>query len=542
MLSGEREPADGAAQFEDRMADAYAALNEGRLERARELAQSVLTRAGGTSLRAEAQALACLAHCDRVGSRLRRASEAARRAAQLFEQIGDSQGEANALTTLGHVTMLLGRNEEAIEAALLSTRLCDTGAPNPQTVLAYNGLGLAYCWSGDHARADAALDNAVSVAQRCAPPLSIYQPRLNQVWVEAARLIDERYQCGEMTSLQKLDRLMNECWELERTGKGLSVLPGLQSMARTISLASASLLASWQGDLPAARTALASAARSLTSVVTWLDSFVRWSAAELAWKQLDWPAAENELMEMRALALAVEHEQLACMAELLLAQVFELQHKHGAAQRAYRALRQRERQAMAEGLGSRQSLVALRLGARQSERHLKQALVASKQFERWSLEDALTGIANRRHFEQSLGERIAGAVERDRPCAVAMVDVDKFKSVNDRFTHSVGDRVLKTVAAIVSSEVRHNDLPARWAGDEFVILFDDATEAEAALVCARIRDAVAMFDWESIAPGLRLSVTIGISEVRPGDTPESLLQRSDESMYKTKLLAPVLLA
>ncbi|MEO8059914.1 MAG: tetratricopeptide repeat-containing diguanylate cyclase [Burkholderiales bacterium] len=534
--------AAGLTQFDRLLAEANVALTDGNIEAARELAQSVLAGAGGVDLPAEARAMSFLAHCDRIGSKLRRASDAARRAAQLFEQIGDAQGEANALTTLAHVTMLLGRNEEAVEAALLSAQLCDSGPAKAQTVLAYNVLGLAYCWSGDHARADAALGTAVSIAQRCVPAVSIYQPRLNQVWVEAARLVDERFQVGRMMSLERLDRLMRECRELERSGNGLSVLPGLQSIAKTISLASASLLASWQGDLSAASAALAAASRSLTSSVTWLDSFVRWCAAELAWRQSDWALAERELKEMREMALAVEHEQLACMADLLLAQVFEVQHKNDAARLAYRALRQRERQVISEGLGSRKSLVAWRLGARQSERHLKQALVASRQFERWSLEDALTGLANRRHFEQSLAQRVANAVETNRPCTVAMIDVDKFKSVNDRFTHSVGDRVLKTVAAIMSSEVRQNDLPARWAGDEFVILFEGTTENEAVAICARIRDAVVAFDWESIAPGLRLSVTIGTSEVQAGDTPDSLLHRSDESMYRIKFLAPVSLA
>jgi diguanylate cyclase (GGDEF)-like protein len=115
-----------------------------------------------------------------------------------------------------------------------------------------------------------------------------------------------------------------------------------------------------------------------------------------------------------------------------------------------------------------------------------------------------------------------------------MVDVDKFKSVNDRFTHSVGDRVLKTVAALMASQVRDGDLPARWAGDEFVILFPDTTEDEARPVCERIRAAVSGFDWESIAPGLRLSVSLGLGEAREGDTIESALHRSDASMYSVK--------
>jgi diguanylate cyclase (GGDEF)-like protein len=95
--------------------------------------------------------------------------------------------------------------------------------------------------------------------------------------------------------------------------------------------------------------------------------------------------------------------------------------------------------------------ISCRLGARQSERHLEQALAVSKQFERWSLDDALTEIGNRRHFEQSLAQRLPAAIAADKPLTVAMVDVDKTKSVNDRFTHHVGDRVLKTVAAIVVS-------------------------------------------------------------------------------------------
>ncbi len=90
----------------------------------------------------------------------------------------------------------------------------------------------------------------------------------------------------------------------------------------------------------------------------------------------------------------------------------------------------------------------------------------------------------------------------------------------------------------MSSQVREVDLPARWAGDEFVILFGDATELVARQICERIRAAVAGFDWEAVAPGLHMSVSIGLSEVRAGDTAESVLQRSDESMYRAKPTEP----
>jgi diguanylate cyclase (GGDEF)-like protein len=534
------------------LAAANAALEAGRLQDARDHAQAAVDTARGVDLRLEAEALACLAHCDRIGSRLRRASTAARRAAQLFEQLGDVHGEAGALITLTHVSMLLGRNEEAVEAALLSVRLSEgwsarQGAsaaqparpPHPQTVLAHNCLGLAYSWSGDHVRAEASLERAVDNAHRCVPPVSVYQPRLNQVFVEASRLVDERYQTGSMRSLDHMEALLQECWQLEREGAGLSTLPGMRAMARVISLASTALLAAWQGRADAATLAIESATRTLSGGMTWLDCFVRWCSAELSWKRGDWAAAQRELSEMREMALAVEHEQLACRAQLLLAQVFELQGKHAEALREHRALRQRERRVVADGMSSRESLVSWQLGARQSERHLQQALQASRQFERWSLEDALTGIANRRHFEQELHRKLPATLGAGHSLSVAMVDVNKFKSVNDRFTHMVGDRVLKTIAAIMVSEVRGQDLTARWAGDEFVILFDDTPEEQARQVCERIQTAVAEFDWEAVASGLRMSVSIGLSEARADDNAESLVLRADQSMYRAKPRAQV---
>ena len=535
-MSGLRE--EFAQTADAALAAAEAALAQGQLQQARLLAQSVLNGARGADLDLEARALSFLAHCDRIGSRLRRSSEASRRAAQLFEQLGDVQGEANALTTLTHVLMLLGRNEEAVEAALLCVRLCEKLPPQPQTVLAHNCLGLAYSWAGDHDRGDASLELAVQAAQRCTPPVGIYQPRLNQVWVEASRLIDERFQTGAMQSLARLDELLAECHRMEHAGSGQAMLPGLQPMARSISLASSALVAVWRGDFVVAQARIDEATASLSKVTTWLDSFVRWCCAELAWARQDWARAEAELDEMKKLALVVEHEQLACRAHLLLLQVCELQGKNEEAQREHRALRRRERRVAAEGMSGRDSLVAWRLGARQSERHLQQALVASRQFERWSLEDALTGIANRRHFEQSLAERLLAPRRAETPLTVAMVDVDKFKSVNDRFTHLVGDRVLKTIAAVLASQVRENDLLARWAGDEFVILFADASELEACQVCDRIREAVVGFDWESIAPGLRMTVSIGLSEASVGESAEAIVGRSDQAMYRAKLAEP----
>lgn len=521
--------------LEATLAAAWATLDGGDIQRARWVAQSVLEAATARGdLNFQAQALSCLAHCDRVGSRPRRASDASRQAAQIFKQLGDAEGESRALTTLAHVCMLLGRHDEAVDSALLCVRLCDPGTA--QAVLAHNCLGLCYSWGGDHERAAAALETAIRLAALCRPAVSSYQPRINQMWVETSRLIDERFHTGSMKSLVRLETLAAYCKELERAGLGFGVMPGLQAMRDTLSLASYGLLEIWKGKPADAAPLIDGARASLSSDASWLDSLVHWCDAESAWAQQDWPCAETALKAMQSSALTVEHEQLGCRAQLLLAQVYERQHKFEAALGEYRALRRRERRVASDSLGARESQVTFQLGIRQSERHLQTALVASRQFERWSLEDALTGIANRRSFELALKEGLARGEEFSRRIAVAMLDVDRFKSINDRHTHRVGDRVLKTLATLMASRVRENDLPARWAGDEFVILFDDADKHTASEICQRIKLAITRFDWNSVAPGLSVSVTIGISQAEPGDTAETLLHRSDEMMYASKAM------
>ncbi len=514
---------------------AFRELDNGQFQNARELAQSVLIAARATSHTSlEARALSCLAQIDAMSHRLRRAAETARQAAQLFQQTGDIGDETIALNTLSHACLLLGRSDEAVEAALLSVSLGDPMAPTLATVLAHDCLGLSQCGSGHFERAASALTTAAHLAARCTPPQNPYQPTLNQLWVEAMRLSDKRYQTGTMGSLEPMAVLIRECQRLERSGAHPVLLPGLVPLARTVSTSLKGLFAIWRGEFEHAHTYADRAVGTLGGTVTWLDALVRWVVAELAWAERDWPVAEAALDEMRSCAIGVENEQMACLSHLLLVQVFEQQDQHAAAHREMRALRARERRIVTESLGVREAAVRWQLGARQSERHLEQALQASRQFERWSLEDPLTGMLNRRAFEQALAERLPAAVADGRPLSIAMVDVDRFKTVNDTYSHQVGDRVLQAVASVLMGSVRGHDIAARLAGDEFVLLLGDADDAAAAEICQRIGSAVHDYAWESIAEGLSVDVSIGVSQAVEGDTVESIVHRSDASMYRVK--------
>lgn len=361
---------------------ARAELIKGSPGKAEMLAGLALDRAlAGNERQQEARALSFLAHCDRLSWQLRRSSERSRKAAQLFERLGDVQGEAEALVTLGQVSLhIFGRNEEAVEAALLAVELCAQLPPTGAAVLAHTCLGLTYSWCcEDQDRADEALETAARIASRCEPKVSAYQPRLNQLSIEAARLIEVRYQTGRLGGLAKMQALADECWRLERAGEAHHTLPGMQAMGRTISLILTGLLKAWEGDCDAAAGALELADSLLLGTHTWLHAYRVWALAELAWTREDWPTVEVELVRMRELALAVEHEQLACRARWLLVQVYEMQGKHVDAYAEQRTLRLRNRLRIVESMSRRKELVAWQVEARQSERELVEVLVKSRQ-------------------------------------------------------------------------------------------------------------------------------------------------------------------
>jgi diguanylate cyclase (GGDEF)-like protein len=177
----------------------------------------------------------------------------------------------------------------------------------------------------------------------------------------------------------------------------------------------------------------------------------------------------------------------------------------------------------------------VRQGSSCSERRL---LAEIARLARLAGEDPLTGLPNRRVFESRLAARLDPASRDERPPTLLMIDVDRFKAINDGHSHLVGDRVLKAIANLLKFNVRDDDLAARLAGDEFVVVLSNADAEFAAKVVHRIREAVDTHDWNSIAPGLRVSLSIGIASARAGDSIEDVLARGDKLMYADKREPP----
>ena len=516
---------------------AHAALDRGDVRAGREASQKVLKGAEALGDRHfEAKALLCLAHCDRMLSRYRRAHRASQRAAQLFQLLGDTSGEVMSLTTHAFVSINLGRNEEAVEAALLSVRLSQFLEKDEHSVLSYNALGVAYFWSHSFEKAEQALRTAIQIAENAAPSLSTFQPCVNQWWTEVIRVFYERYYVGELPALVQMRRLREAIIALIASGDAGGASSGTQVTTEAVLLFGLALDQCWHGRIGQAALdveAMAGWARRY-GTVTWLSALESWVRAEIAWAQGDWTAALRHAARMVEIAVEVEHEQLACLGHLLSSQLFVAQGHNGQALDELRRLRLREQLIRSDGLETREKVVEWQVDLRQRQESVDRLEITSRQLEKLSLEDTLTGIPNRRNFELYAAELLRNGLERGQPPCVALIDVDHFKQVNDNYSHQVGDAVLRRIAQILKSHVREDDMAARLAGDEFVIVFKNAELRVAQQVCARIAAAVRAFDWSSIAAGLQSSISVGVAAAVPGDTVESLTHRSDAAMYRDK--------
>jgi diguanylate cyclase (GGDEF)-like protein len=147
--------------------------------------------------------------------------------------------------------------------------------------------------------------------------------------------------------------------------------------------------------------------------------------------------------------------------------------------------------------------------------------------------DSLTGLANRRTAHAGLGAAVARARRAGTPLTVIALDLDHFKTVNDRHGHPAGDAVLAAVGAALIAGVRDGDVPARVGGEEFIVLLPDIAEPSAMLVAERLRTVVSALQ----VPGVRQPVTasLGVAHLDPWDLDaSSLLRRADEALYEAK--------
>jgi len=144
--------------------------------------------------------------------------------------------------------------------------------------------------------------------------------------------------------------------------------------------------------------------------------------------------------------------------------------------------------------------------------------------------DSLTGLGNRQTFEQTIKNALYLRNRTKEPISIILIDVDKFKNINDQHGHLIGDKVLKSIALILNESVRKSDYVGRWGGEEFVILAHNCQLATATILADKIRQSI----QNSQMPSQQVTVSIGVSEAEGDDSTESLLNKADKALYQAK--------
>jgi len=153
-----------------------------------------------------------------------------------------------------------------------------------------------------------------------------------------------------------------------------------------------------------------------------------------------------------------------------------------------------------------------------------------------SIRDPLTGLYNRRYLNEILSSEMDRALRLHRPLSILLMDIDHFKSINDRFGHLVGDQVINAMARLFGLIIRPYDTAARYGGEEFLILMSDTDEAEALAAAERLREATAS---ERFLPeDISVTCSFGVSTIKGEEdrlpTPEEFIHRADKALYEAK--------
>ena len=240
----------------------------------------------------------------------------------------------------------------------------------------------------------------------------------------------------------------------------------------------------------------------------------------LGWHHIEhgqWDDAEPLVLEGAQQILSCTDPAFRSFALWLRARV----HNRSACEAGLRTLIDYRRALLYDAEHSRQALSQSAQARLQTER----LRVERDRFAHESQTDSLTGIANRRALEARLHAMAT-------PATLILVDIDRFKPVNDRFGHEIGDNVLRRIGQILRDCVRPGDLAARLGGDEFVLVLETADAEVAVRRGHEVRDRIRSEPWEDLSPGLRVAASVGVACGQSGE--RQLYRAADEALYEAK--------
>jgi len=503
-----------------------------------------------------------------------------RRALQLYVDLSDQESERASLNALGTVKVHQGRPVEALELFVQVKHLSVAMGQIRGEIEALNNIGGTYVFMGDHSNAlqhqlrvlglsrqhglpyveRIALNNismayngmgrhedALEAALACLKVQAEAEPALDAMAFQNAG--EAHFGLKQFPEAKAMYRKASE--RIDRTGDP-SALANLQLFLGQV--------AQQQGDLDEARRLFEQGLETCLKVghaygqVTGLLHL-----AELLGEVGQVQEALSTLHRARTLAEAGQLRNELCKADLALSRHYRqagrfseaLTHLEWHLQlkgelfsaesdqrlqslRVQFELEQVERERQAAQHRSTE-LSALNARLEETNRDLRaaqaQSAVLLARLEQHANEDALTGLPNRRAFDAVLAR-----LSPPQLISIVVCDIDHFKAVNDRFSHLIGDEVLRRVAALLQGQLRPGDLLARYGGEEFTLLLTDTSESGTLGLCGHLRRTIEDYDWSTVFSELRLTVSLGAAIVllEPKTLLQDVIRVADDALYVAK--------
>lgn len=423
----------------------------------------------------------------------------------LAEQAGDEEGLTYALANLGQLLSTLGEREtaqQALERSLATRHSQQDLARQSSTRLHLGELLLKH---GEVGEAKAHLLEAVQLSRRTGNLRDL---------CDALHALSQACHADDDPHTARL--ILGEAHDLASHVEDARRLAALQLTRSRTQIDS--------GDLDGAQASLQAVLQRAEPLgIAALLAEAHQALASIAEARADYQVALQHFRRFHQLreALHGEQAQQHLRGLLIRQQVQELQRQ---------ADDERNR---SQELSS--ELNAARQADQEKQMLLQQLSAQTEMLHQLSREDGLTGVANRRWLDLQLAQEFERARRFAHPLSVAMLDLDHFKSINDRFTHLTGDKVLRTVATLLRDVCRRSDLVARYGGEEFMLLLVETPITQAASLCEKLRLRIEQFDWSTLHPELsRVTLSIGLESNAQFEQLESLLAAVDTRLYEAK--------